>query len=164
MFIDNNLTTSKYRLAYIISGLLAIGSLAYIYFDKYNMKTCLIICGVMVVAHIVLLLINPSYFSFDDDKDPIVVKHYTAYPLFRRCLSFNIKKKLLHKYTITKSFFGLQKKISITVRGYNKEKQLQEFTYPSFNITALSAEDIELLERTLNKYINANLERISQSK
>ena len=166
MLIDNSLATQKFRLAYIITGLAAIGSFVYIYFDKYNFKTLFILGCVFAALHILLLvLMNPCYFSFCDEEDPIVVRRFWAYPLFRKHQQFGIKKKLINKYVITKRLLGLQKFITITVRGKNKNTgNIEEYTFPSFNISALPSTDLEQLEKLLNKYINANLERISQSK
>ncbi|MCQ2974717.1 MAG: hypothetical protein MJ211_07895 [Bacteroidales bacterium] len=164
MVIENGLTTSKYRLAYIVTAMLVIGSFVYTYFDKFNFKPFFIAACICAFIHIVLVIINPSYFSLNDSEDPIVIKKFTAYPIFRKCVSFNAKKSLLYKYSISKRFFGLQKFITITLRGYNKQKQIEEYTFPKFNISALNSEQIDDLEKCLNRYINANLERISNKK
>ena len=165
MFIDNTLSTGKFRMAYIITGLAAIGSFVCIYFKVSTVQTLCIIGSIFAAVHfLLLLLLNPSYFSIEDDNDPIVIKRFAAYPLFRGYQAFNVRKKQLYKYTITKSLFGLRKNLVVTVRGLNKQRELEEFTYPKFNISTLPKDDIVLLEKLLNKYINENIARMSPKK
>lgn len=165
MLIDNNLATSKFKMAYIISGILSVAAFVFIYFDKPHTHSLIILGIVFAALHfLLLLLIQPSYFSICDDDDPIVVCKYNAYPLFRRGMSFSIKKQLLYSYTIDKHLFGLRKSLTITIRGYNRNNQMQDYVFPVFNISAMSRDDIAMLEKMLNKYINANLERLSKKK
>ena len=165
MFIDNTLSTGKFRMAYIITGLAAIGSFVCIYFKVNTVTTLVTIGSIFAAVHfLLLLLLNPSYFSIEDDNDPIVIKRFSAYPLFRRFQAFNVRKKQLYKYTINKSLFGLRKSLVVTVRGLNKQRELEEVTYPKFNISTLHKDDIVLIEKLLNKYINENLALMSPKK
>ena len=162
MYTDNLLSTSKYRLAYIVTFLLSIGSFIYYYVDRPH-PLSLLAAGIIfaVVFLFMLLVLRPSFFSFCDEKDPIEIRTYNAFPIMRQHVAFSIKKQLLHKYIIKKQLFGLRRTLSITIRGINKQREVEEFTYPAFNISSLSIGEVEQLEKQLNHYINANLERKS---
>ena len=162
MYIDNLLSTSKYRLAYIATFLLSVGTFIYYFVDKPH-PTSLLVAGIIfgVVFLFMLLVLRPTFFSFCDDEDPIEVRTYNAFPILRRHVAFSIKKPLLHKYIIKKQLFGLRRTLSITIRGINKQRQIEDYTYPDFNISSLSLGEVEQLEKQLNHYINANLERKS---
>ncbi|MBO4372491.1 MAG: hypothetical protein J5826_06120 [Bacteroidales bacterium] len=162
MYTDNLLSTSKYRLAYIATFLLSIGSFIYYYVDRPH-PISLLVSGIIfgVVFLFMLLVLRPSFFSFCDDKDPIEIRTYNAFPILRKHVAFSIKKQLLHKYIIKKQLFGLRRTLSITIRGLNKQHELENYTYPDFNISSLSPSEVEVLEKQLNQYINANLERKS---
>ena len=160
MYIDNLLSTSKYRLAYITTALLSLGSFIYYFVDKPH-PTSLLVAGIIfaVAFLFMLLVLRPTFFSFCDDQDPIEIRTYNAFPILRKHVAFSIKKALLHKYIIKKQFFGLRRTLSITIRGITKQRGVEDFTYPDFNISSLAPGEVEQLEKQLNHYINANLER-----
>jgi len=155
MFIDNTVSMSKWMFAEILAFVLGI---AFVVYSNFNPGLFALIAGAVCFAVFVLLLyICPSYFYFNDEisgKDMIEIRSTQAFPFFRKYRQHGILKKTIQSYKITESFFGLQKLLSITIKGVDPQtKKSVEKTIDSLNISILKKQKIEELEKTLQKYV-----------
>ncbi|MBQ3657349.1 MAG: hypothetical protein II956_10975 [Bacteroidales bacterium] len=155
MFIDNTVSMSKWMFAEILTLVLGI---AFVVYSSFNPGQFALIAGIVCfVAFVFLLYICPSYFYFNDEiagKDMIEIRSTQAFPFFRKYRQHGILKKTVKSYSITKSFFGLQKFLSITIKGVDPStKKTVEKTIEKLNVSILKQQKIQELEKTLQKYI-----------
>ncbi|NPA45266.1 MAG: hypothetical protein GXO49_07020, partial [Chlorobi bacterium] len=76
----------------------------------------------------------------------IVVRYYTAYPIFRKYKAFEIPRSYFYDYKIKSQLFGFRKTIQFIV---NTPKG--KFTYPSLSISLLSEKQMNDLIKMLDE-------------
>jgi hypothetical protein len=152
MRIENTFRTAQIRMAYIILMAMIALSILLTIFDKsaYQIYSA-IMAMVTAIAYIILNIINPHYFYYNDDKNPIVIRFYKANPFFRKYKSYEIQKNELVNYKFVNKIFGLQKFIVFTIR-----KKQNEANYPPINISGLTKNELSKLEKCINKTIIDN--------
>lgn len=149
MHIDNTLSTAKNRLAFIITGIMAIALLIFGIYTNESKTTLFAVACACAVIHAIMIILNPGYIGWIDDNNSITIKSVHAYPLFRKYLSYKIQKSLISDYRIEKKFFGLKKFLCITVKGKNKKGEIVEYNYKPINLTGVKNSDINKIESEL---------------
>ncbi len=155
MFVDNTVSMSRWMLAEVLTLVLGIAFMIYSAFDS---SIIWVVLGILsLVAFVVMLFINPSYFYFNDEiagKDLIEIRSVQAFPFFRKYQQYGIMKKTIQSYEIKSDLFGLRKMISIKIKGVSPtaKKLVIEKTI-SANISILKKEKIKELETVLQKYL-----------
>ena len=153
--IENGAASVKWLLTYVITFVIPVGILLYTHWERplyYN--TCLAVSGVLLLAHILILLVGPSYFYYSDEGRNIVIRNVTDYPLFRKYNEFPFPKSSLVSYKIDEQLLGFKKILSIKVRGIDPQsKQKKEFDIDNINISSITKKDRELLVQSLDKIL-----------
>lgn len=153
--IDNGYTSSKWTLTYVITFGVALSLLLYPRFERLtDIQTylCYGIAGALLLAHICILLVNPSYFYYADEGKKITLRNTSDYPIFRKYNEFVFPKSSLASYKINKELFGLKKVLSIKVEGVDpKTRMKKDYEIDKINISSISKNDFELLVKLLDK-------------
>ena len=147
MIFENKLTTGKFKIAYIgILGIVAsLG--AYVLFESMSVTSKDIIIGIislLVCTYIFMLLLKPDYIFLSDKDGKLTVRYYSSHPFFRKYKAFEIPKRIIAKYNIEKSFFGLKKDLYFTAKT---PKGI--VTYPPVSISGLTGSERQILEKFL---------------
>ncbi|MBR4326251.1 MAG: hypothetical protein IKP73_12065 [Bacteroidales bacterium] len=152
--IDNGYTSIKWALTYGITLAMAVGLLLYSHWERTNYTACYSVAGALLLAHILILLVNPSYFSYNEEGKKITVRNATDYPFFRKCNEFAFPKSALVSYKIDKSMLGFKKVLSLKVIGTDPQtKQKKEVEIDKINISSISKKDYEYLVQSLDKVL-----------
>ena len=153
--IDNGITSVKWLLTYVITFVIPVGIMLYAHWERTNNYTaCLVVSGSLLLVHILILLVGPSYFYYSDEGKNIHIRNVSDYPLFRRYNELPFPKANLISYKIDKELFGLKKLLSIKVRGIDPEtKQKKDFDIEKINISSISKKDYETLIKSLDKVL-----------
>jgi hypothetical protein len=154
MKVDNRLRTAKLKIMYLVTGIVIFAISIYTYFEHYQIGVHPItfkyvlpgIIGVLVFTYVFLLLRKLDYFFIEYLGNKIVVRYYTAYPIFRKYKAFEIPQSYFYDYKITLHFFGLRKSLQIVV---NTPKG--KFSYPQISISLLSKKQMNDLIKMLNE-------------
>ncbi len=152
MYIDNTVSMTRWMLAEILTLLFGI---AFIIYSMMTPELTPLVLGVSCfVVHVLLLVYSPCYFHYNDEKDPLEIRSVTAFPLFRKYRQYGILKKTIQSYEITQGMFGLQKFLTITIKGLDPQtKKSTVKKIEKINISILKKTAVEDLERTLKKYV-----------
>jgi hypothetical protein len=151
--VDNKLQVAKIRLAYILT--ISIGILLIIYSLFANSyvdgKILSLVIGIVsCVVFLYLLIIKPEYiFLSVQDNNKLIVRNYTAFPMFRKYKSYEIWLSEIYDYEIKKAFFDQLIFIRIHVKKNNKTG-----IYPWLSLSALPKADIKKLTDNLNKLLS----------
>ena len=151
--IDNGTTSIKWLLTYVITLVIPVGIMLYAHWEHTPHYTaCVVVSGALLLAHILILLVGPSYFYYSDEGKNIVIRNVSDYPLFRKYYEFPFSKSNLVSYQIDKQLFGFKKLLSVKVRGIDPQtKQKKEVDIEKINISSISKTDYEYLVNSLNK-------------
>lgn len=149
--IYNNLNKStKIKYSYMLIIFLYIAllviSLFLALFDNYYFEL-----GISIIALATLftmLYIGLNYIYFSDDGDTIILRYYSLNPLFSEPKSIEIPKNSFIKFEIKKSFFGLNKEVTL----YQKTKN-GIAKYPAVSLSALNDKELERIQSVLEKYV-----------
>jgi hypothetical protein len=153
IIVDNKLQVAKIRLAYILT--ISLGILLIIYSLFANSYTegkimSLVIGIVLCLVFLYLLVIKPEYIFFSiQDNNKIIVRNYTAFPMFRKYKSYEIRLSEIYDYEIKKAFFNQLIFIRILVKKNNKTG-----TYPWLSLSVLPKADLKKLTDSLNKLLS----------
>ena len=143
--LNNKRRSSYFFLYFIISGIVAIG--ASFYFIATNMNTALIATiAAAIVNFICLSKIKPSFFEMLVSDKNIQVNHYSVSSVVRSYQSIELPLNKLKEFHITRSFFGLKKKLIISV-----DSKFGLADYPYVSISALSKKEMALVFHVLNE-------------
>lgn len=146
MKIDNSLETAKTRMFIILSIIIFIVSLGYIYMVGFYVgKYTLILSAICLLSYLYIMVKKPYLFLFNDEGNKIIIRHYHVHPFMRKYVSIEIPKQAFLKYEIKKKLNNLQTELTVYQRT-NKG----EFQYPSISISLLSKKDMKKLEQALN--------------
>lgn len=164
MFIDNQQSSSRWTLSLVLTFTIPIALLLWGKFDRSDYvltqisifglsvyETAYILGCLGLLAHIIILLINPSYIYFSDEGKNIVLRTCSSMPVFRKFREYPFPKKSLKNYTYRETLFGLKKTLSITVSGLDPQtREPKTFSIESINISALKKKNIEGLIKALD--------------
>ena len=74
--IDNGITSVKWLLTYVITLVIPVAIMLYAHWERtphYNV--CLAVSGALLLAHILILLVGPSYFYYSDEGKNIHIRN-----------------------------------------------------------------------------------------
>jgi hypothetical protein len=153
IIVDNRLQVAKIRLAYIltIAGgvILVIYSLfsnSYVEGKIFNLIFGIILCFIFLY----LIIIKPEYIFFSvEDNTKLIVRNYTAFPLFRKYKAYEIPLSVVFDYEIKKAFFNRLIFLRLIVKKNNKVGK-----YPWLSLSAMPKRDFKKLTESLNKMIS----------
>jgi hypothetical protein len=151
--VDNKLQVAKIRLAYILTISIATLLILYSLFaNSYaDGQTISLIIGIILVSiFLYLLIIKPEYLFFSiQNNNKLIVRNYTAFPMFRKYKSYEIQLTTIYDYEIKKAFFNQLIFIRILVKKNN-----QIGNYPWLSLSALPRKDLKKLTESLDKLIS----------
>lgn len=152
ILVDNKLQVAKYRLAFVVTFVIGLFFLFFALFSKSQITenlVYLIIGLVLLAVFLFMVLLKPEYVYLSIEKNSkIVVRNYTAFPVFRKYKAFEIPLKAIHDFEINKTFFGLRRFIRFTVKT---QKQIGK--YPWLSLSAAPKKDILKIIEALNKMV-----------
>ncbi|MBO7462379.1 MAG: hypothetical protein J6T96_07260 [Bacteroidales bacterium] len=150
--IDNGIRSVKWLLTYVITLVIPIGIMLYAHWERTPHYTaCLVVSSALLLVHILILLVGPSYFYYSDEGKNIHIRNVSDYPLFRKYNEFPFPKTSLVSYKIDKELFGLKKLLTIKVRAIDPDtKQKKDFDIENINISSITKKDIETLIKSLD--------------
>jgi hypothetical protein len=155
ILVDNKLQVAKLRLAFVVT--FATG-LFFIFFGLFSNNTgfenliSLIIGIILLLIFSFLLILKPEYIYITIQKNSkLIVRNYTAFPLFRKYKAFEVPINSVHSFEINKSLMGKRRFIRILVKTKNKVGK-----YPWLSLSAVSINDINKTIESLNKLLPAD--------
>lgn len=149
---DNKIQVAKLRLAYIVS--LAIGILLLLSSFLFNLTvhekiTGIVLGVILLLVFIYLLILRPNYIYLAiENNAKLIVRTYSAFPLFRKYKAFEINTNDLYDVEMNYQFFNQIKKMRFTISKNNKVGK-----YPWLILSALTNKDIKLIHDKLNKLL-----------
>lgn len=158
MKVDNRLRTAKLKIMYTISGIVIFALSLYLYFEHhqkaiYPIAYNYVLPGAIIILlslYFIFLLRRLDYFFIEFLGQKIVVRYYTAYPIFRKYKAIEIPKSYFYDYKIKSYFFGFRKTVQFIV---NTPKG--KFSYPPVSISLLSKkQNTELVKMLDNLKLN----------
>lgn len=150
MKVDNRLRTAKLKIGYTLVFIVIFALSLYYYFEHSSIVIYPIIfgyilpgaIGFLTLMYFVFLLRKLNYFFIEYLGNKIVVRYYTAYPIFRKYKAFEIPRSYFYNYEIKSSFFGFLKYVQFTVKTPKGK-----FKYPPLSITLLSKkQEVDLIK------------------
>lgn len=153
ILVDNKLKVAKIRLTYILTitggALLIIYSVFSNHYAEGKLMS-LILGIVFCLVFLYLIIIKPEYifFSFEDNKK-LIVRNYTAFPLFRKYKAYEIILSDIFDYEIKKAFFDQLIFIRILVRKNNNIGK-----YPWLSLSIVSKTELKKITDNLDKLIS----------
>jgi hypothetical protein len=159
MTFDNQKTTIRIFLNKMILAIVAAVTVVTILTTQWFRPQLLGITQyqwVLIVAGAYLLLVvlswirDMNYFYFNDKGDKIIIRYYAIRPLGRKKKAIQIQKISFAGYEIRKTFFGLKK---ILILKQHMKKTVAK--YPHIGITALTKQELALLEKQLSLYVRS---------
>jgi hypothetical protein len=153
MIFDNRDTVFKLNKRRYILILVYLTTMSVIIFsglfeDRLKIQLAVIVSILYIIYNIFSYLLNYSYFSYNDDKDKIMLRFASLRPFDDRKKAIDIRKKDFKGYIIKKSFINLREELIIKV---STKKGLAN--YPPISLTALSAKHKNMLISSLNQFI-----------
>jgi len=154
MKVDNRLRTAKLKIMYMITGIVIFALSIYLYFEHYQIGVHPIAfkyvlpgaIGLLIFIYFILLLRKLDYFFIEYLGNKIVVRYYTAYPIFRKYKAFEVPRSYFYDYKIKSKLFGYRKTVQFIV---NTPKG--KFTYPPLSISLLSEKQMIDLIKMLDE-------------
>ncbi len=157
MVFDNKKTTIRIYLWKMIQAIITVillsGILVSGWFEKdvlgiKKYQWVILVTVVYLILVVVSRLRRLSYFYFSDDGDKIQMRYHPIHPLVQKKHAIQIPKIGLAGYRIEQSPLGFKRVIILQQKVKGRVA-----TYPPIGITALSRQEVDLLEKQLNKYI-----------
>ncbi|MCF6367114.1 MAG: hypothetical protein L3J35_13065 [Bacteroidales bacterium] len=121
----------------------------YAYFESLKSLFYPISIGIIATVYITLLLRQSNYFFIEYLGNKIIVRYYTAHPIFRKYKSFEIPRAYFFDYKIEDVFFGLKKTVQFTIKTPKGK-----FNYPPLSISLLSKQQMNDLIKMLDELKN----------
>lgn len=159
MIIDNKKTTIRIYLFKMIQAsvtvILLVGIMVSGWFERDVLgigkyQWIILVTLVYVLMIIVARLRQLNYFYFNDGGDKILIRYHPIHPLVQKKNAIQVPKTGLAGYDVRISFGGLKKVLIIRqkVKG-------NVASYPAIGITSLKANELEQLEKQLDKYVRS---------
>lgn len=155
ILVDNKIEAAKIRLAYIVS--ISTGTILIIYsaFSSSGAEGKLLGLILGVICYIVflyLLMIKPEYAYFAiENNNKLVVRNYSAFPLFRKYKAFEVSIPDIFNYELKKALFGQIILIRILVKNKNKIGK-----YPWISLSVVPKPDLKKLYQSMDKLLSAD--------
>ncbi len=149
MKVDNRLITAKLKIMYMIMFLVMTALFIYSYFEHLENPIYPILIGTIAAVYIILLLRKSNYFFIEYLGNKIIVRYYTAHPIFRKYKAFEIPRASFFDYKINSSLLGFIKSVQFTVKTPKGE-----FNYPPLSISLLSKQQMGDLIKMLDELKN----------
>jgi len=154
MKVDNRLRTAELKIMYMISGIVIFALSLYLYFEYhqvaiYPIEFNYVLPGAIIVlvsGYFIFLLRKLDYFFIEDLGKKIVVRYYTAYPIFRKYKAIEIPKSYFYNYKINSKFYGFRKTLQLIVKTPRGK-----FSYPPISISLLSGKQRSELVKMLEE-------------
>lgn len=154
MKVDNRLRTAKLKIAYMLTFIVILALSMYFYFEYHYITTYPISFGILLpgamiilsIIYVTFLLRKLDYFFVEYLGNKIMVRYYTAYPIFRKYKAFEIPRSYFHDYEIKSSLLGFLKSVQFTVKTPKGK-----FKYPPLSITLLSKRQLDDLFNMLDE-------------
>jgi len=155
MIIDNKKTTIGIKLKKRVLILLllisvisffALNLFHHVFWGISGLEIVIILCGIIIVYHILSLVRDYHYFYFSDQGIKLVFRFYATSALFRKPASIEIKKDTFYKFQIEKELLGLKKYLILyqkTPKGVAK--------FPPISISLLNKVEELKLSDSLSK-------------
>lgn len=159
MVFDNKKTTVRIYLwkmiQAIVTVILLIGIMVSGWFEKdvlgiSKYQWVILVTCVYLVLVIIARLRQLNYFYFSDEGDKILIRYYPIHPLVRKKKAIQVPKIGLAGYDINRSVMGLKK--TLVLRQKVKGKVA---AYPPIGISSLSGDELNTLEKQLDKYVRS---------
>ncbi len=159
MVFDNKKTTIRIYLWKMIQAsvtvVLLIGIMVSGWFEKDVLgipkyQWVILVTLVYLIMIVLSRLRQLNYFYFSDEGDRILIRYYPIHPLVQKKKAIQIPKIGLAGYSILPSILGFKKVLIIQQKVKGKTA-----TYPPIGITALNRQEIDLLEKHLDKYVRS---------
>lgn len=132
------------RIFYMISTLLAISALVFVYLDS-NTKA-LILAAVIVVWFFVFTLADFQFVQFGVENGKLILRYYPIVKFGRKeYSSIEFPVPLLKDYIMEKAMFGLVTDLTLLVKT---RQGIAE--YPSVSLAAVSKVEREQIKKTLD--------------
>ncbi len=131
----------------VAATIILIGSLGDNFLGISKYRWALIVMGIYVLSLILEAFFELNYIYFSDEDEKIILRYFSMSIFNRQKNSIEIPKKVFSGYEIKRSIFGLKKKIVLLQRL--KERDVK---YPGVSITGLSADELQLLIKALDRY------------
>jgi hypothetical protein len=157
MIIDNRKTTVRIYLYKMVQAIVTVAILVAILVSGWFEKDVLgipkyqwviLVTGIYLALIILSRLRQLNYFYFSDAGDKILIRYYPIHPLVQKKKAVQIPKIGLIGYDIRFSWMGLKK--TLILRQKIKGKVA---TYPPIGISSLKKNELDLLEKQLDKYV-----------
>ncbi len=152
ILVDNKLQVAKLRLAFVVT--FATG-LFFIFFGLFSNNTgfenlmSLILGVALILIFLFLIMLKPEYIYIAIQKNSkLIVRNYTAFPLFRKYKAFEIPLNSIYDFEVSKSLMGKKRSIQISVKTKNKIGK-----YPWLSLSAVSKNDLNKTIESLNKLL-----------
>lgn len=149
MKVDNRLRTAKLKIMYILMFIVMTALFIYAYFEHLDNPIYPISIGIIAVVYIILLLRKSNYFFIEYVGNKIIVRYYTAHPIFRRYKAFEIPRVSFFDYKIKSSLMGFVRSVQFTVKTPKGK-----FNYPPLSISLLSKQQMQDLIKMLDELKN----------
>lgn len=152
ILVDNKLKVAKIRLTYILT--ITSGALLVLYSVFSNQyaegKILSLVFGIIFcLAFLYLIIIKPEYIFFSiENNNKLVVRNYTAFPLFRKYKAYEILLSNIFDYEIKKVFFNQLIFIRILVKKNNNIGK-----YPWLSLSIVSKAELKKITDSLDKLI-----------
>ena len=149
MKVDNRLITAKLKIMYMIMFLVMTALFIYSYFEHLENPIYPILIGIIAAVYIILLIRKSNYFFLEYLGNKIIVRYYTAHPIFRKYKAFEIPRVSFFDYKIKSSLLGFFKSVQFTVKTPKGK-----FNYPPLSISLLSKQQMVDLIKMLDELKN----------
>ncbi len=150
--IDNRLQVAKLRLAYIVFFVLGNIFLVFALFSNnyfIDNTLSLVIAIVLLLVFVFLLAIKPEYVFIQVKKQKtVVVRTYSAFPLFRKYKSFEIPLNSVVGLEMKKNIFYPRPFVRFVVKIKNKEGK-----YPWLSFSAVSKTDFNRMKTYFKRLV-----------
>jgi hypothetical protein len=153
ILVDNKLKVAKIRLTYILT--ITAGALLVIYsvFSNHYAegKLLSLVLGIIFcLAFLYLIIIKPEYIFFSiENNNKLIVRNYTAFPLFRKYKAYEIVLSNIFDYEIKRVFFDQLIFIRILVKKNNNIGK-----YPWLSLSIVSKDELKKITNSLDKLIS----------
>lgn len=116
--------------------------------EKLKVGLAILISLVYIAYNVFIYALNYSYFSYNDDKDKIMLRFASLRPFDNRKHAIDIRKRDFNEYIVKKSFMNFREDLILKV---STKKGLAN--YPPISLSALSAKHKDMLINSLNQFV-----------
>ncbi len=148
MKVNNATETGKYRLYFILSIMIILVALAFMILDKIDLPNIVILI-LGLFSFIYILIKKPYFVQFETNHKEIVIKFYSAIPIFRKPKAIKIPINKLVKYEIIKK--NIKEFLIVYIKTNKKLAK-----YPPVPLSIVSQEMKDKMTKELNYILKVN--------